>query len=45
MLVHRMGEVVDGEFQKYSVESGAYTREHFFGTDPRLLALVEHLTR
>ena len=44
VLVHRMGEVVDGEFQKYSVESGAYTREHFFGTDARLLALVEHLT-
>ncbi|MFV2063088.1 MAG: pyruvate dehydrogenase (acetyl-transferring), homodimeric type [Chloroflexota bacterium] len=44
VLVQRMGEVVDGAFQKYSVESGAYTREHFFGTDPRLLALVEHLS-
>jgi pyruvate dehydrogenase E1 component len=43
-LVQRMAEVVDGEFQKYSVESGAYTREHFFGKDPRLLALVEHLS-
>ena len=44
VLVHRMGEVLDGESQKYSVESGAYIREHFFGADPRLLALVEDLT-
>jgi len=43
-LVARMGEVVDGEYQKYSVESGAYIREHFFGADPRLLSMVEHLT-
>jgi pyruvate dehydrogenase E1 component len=40
VLVHRMGEVLDGESQKFSVESGAYTREHFFGVDERLLALV-----
>ncbi|HUQ76771.1 MAG TPA: pyruvate dehydrogenase (acetyl-transferring), homodimeric type, partial [Burkholderiales bacterium] len=39
-LVHRMGETLDGEFQKYSVESGGYIREHFFGGDPRLEALV-----
>ena len=44
VLVQRMGEVLDGEFQKYSVETGAYTREHFFGTDPRLVALVAHLS-
>ena len=44
LLVKRMGEIVDGEFQKYSVESGAYIRKHFFGTDPRLLKLVEHLS-
>jgi pyruvate dehydrogenase E1 component len=44
LLVQRMGEVVDGDYQKYTVESGAYIREHFFGTDPRLLALVEDLT-
>ncbi len=43
-LVHRMGEVLDGESQKYAVESGAYIREHFFGPDPRLLALVEGYT-
>jgi pyruvate dehydrogenase E1 component len=40
VLVHRMGEVLDGESQKFSVETGAYIRDHFFGTDPRLLELV-----
>ena len=44
ILVKRMGEVVDGEYQKYTVESGAYIREHFYGADPRLLELVEHLS-
>src|SRR4029077_1447481 len=44
LLVQRMGEVVDGEFQKYTVESGAYIRKHFFGKYPELLKLVEHLS-
>jgi pyruvate dehydrogenase E1 component len=44
LLVKRMGEVVDGEYQKYTVEDGAYIREHFFGADPRLLKMVEHLS-
>ncbi len=44
ILVDRMAETVDGEWQKYTVESGAYSREKFFGTDPRLLKLVEHLS-
>jgi pyruvate dehydrogenase E1 component len=43
-LVQRMNEVVDGEFQKYIVESGAYIREHFFGKYPETRALVEHLS-
>lgn len=43
-LVHRMGEVVDGQYQKYVVEDGAYIRKHFFGADPELAALVEHLS-
>jgi pyruvate dehydrogenase E1 component len=43
-LVQRMNEVVDGEFQKYTVESGAYIREHFFGKYPETRALVEHLS-
>jgi pyruvate dehydrogenase E1 component len=44
LLAKRMGEVVDGQYQKYAVESGAYFREHFFGTDPRLLDMVKHLS-
>ena len=43
-LVDRMNETVDGDWQKYVVESGAYIREHFFGTDPRLLKMVENLS-
>jgi pyruvate dehydrogenase E1 component len=44
LLVKRMGEIVDGQYQKYAVESGAYFREHFFGADPRLLDMVSHLS-
>jgi pyruvate dehydrogenase E1 component len=44
LLVRRMGEIVDGQYQKYAVESGAYVREHFWGTDPRLLDMVKHLS-
>jgi len=44
LLVKRMGETVDGLYQKYSVESGAYFRERFFGVDPRLLEMVKHLS-
>jgi pyruvate dehydrogenase E1 component len=42
LLVKRMGEVVDGEFQKYAVEPGSYIRTHFFGKYPELAKLVEH---
>ncbi len=44
LLVKRMGEIVDGQYQKYAVEDGAYMREHFFGVDPRLLEMVKHLS-
>ena len=44
VLVNRMNETLDGEWQKYSIESGAYIREKFFGTDPRLLEMVRHLS-
>lgn len=44
LLPARMAKVVDGQWQKYTVESGAYIRDHFFGTDPRLLKLVENLS-
>ncbi|MFV0442420.1 MAG: pyruvate dehydrogenase (acetyl-transferring), homodimeric type [Planctomycetaceae bacterium] len=43
-LVQRMGEIVDGQYQKYSVSDGAYIRDHFFGTDPELLEIVDHLS-
>src|ERR1700720_4000587 len=44
LLLRRMGEVGDRQYQKNSVESGAYFREHFFGVDPRLLEMVKHLS-
>jgi len=44
VLLNKMNSTVDGEFQKYSVESGAYIREHFFGPDSRLRQMVEHLS-
>ncbi len=43
-LIQRMEEAVDGDYQKYSVEPGSYTRKHFFGKYPELLELVNHLT-
>jgi pyruvate dehydrogenase E1 component len=44
LLVRRMEEVVDGQYQKYSVETGDYIRNDFFGKYPELLQLVEHLS-
>ncbi|HSH94294.1 MAG TPA: pyruvate dehydrogenase (acetyl-transferring), homodimeric type, partial [Roseimicrobium sp.] len=44
LLLKRMEEVVDGEYQKYIVEPGSYTRKHFFGKHPQLLELVNHLS-
>jgi pyruvate dehydrogenase E1 component len=44
LLIDRLHRVVDGEWQKFSVESGAYAREKFFGVDPRLRQLVDHLS-
>jgi pyruvate dehydrogenase E1 component len=44
LLARRMEEVVDGEFQKYSVAPGSYIRKHFFGKNPELLEMVNHLT-
>src|SRR5579864_2457194 len=44
LLVKRMGEIVDGQYQKYAVETGAQVREHFWGVDPRLLDMVKHLS-
>jgi pyruvate dehydrogenase E1 component len=39
-----MNRTVDGEYQRYKAESGAYVREHFFGPDPRLRQMVEHMS-
>ncbi len=44
ILARRMDEVVDGQYQKYVVEDGAFFRKDFFGTDPRLLEMVQHLS-
>ncbi len=44
VLVRRMDEVVDGEYQKYVVAGGEYIRQHFFGADPRLAAMVADLS-
>ena len=44
LLLKRMEEAVDGDYQKYSVEPGSYTRRHFFGKYPELLDLVNHVT-
>ncbi|WP_346742402.1 pyruvate dehydrogenase (acetyl-transferring), homodimeric type [Rhabdothermincola salaria] len=44
VLLAKMNATLDGEWQRYAVESGEYIREHFFGPDPRLRKLVEHLS-
>jgi len=44
LLLKRMEECVDGDYQKYIVEPGSYTRRHFFGKYPELLELVNHLS-
>ncbi len=44
LLVRRMSEVVDGEYQKYVVEDGGYIRQHFFGKYPGLQEMAAHLS-
>src|ERR1700726_3437632 len=44
VLLNKMNTTVDGEDRTYAAESGAYIREPFFGPDPRLRKLVEHLS-
>ncbi|MGH2358334.1 MAG: pyruvate dehydrogenase (acetyl-transferring), homodimeric type, partial [Candidatus Limnocylindria bacterium] len=43
VLVNKMNDTLDGDYQRLAVSDGAYVREHFFGPEPRLRALVEHL--
>jgi len=44
LLVQRMNEVVDGQYQKYVVMPGGYIREHFFGASPELAEMAAHLS-
>ena len=44
LLLKRMEECVDGDFQAYKAKGGAYLREHFFGKYPELLKLVADKT-
>ncbi len=44
VLVNQMNTTPDGQFQTYSVESGSYIRDNFFGNDPRLRKMVQHLS-
>jgi pyruvate dehydrogenase E1 component len=44
VLLNQLNSTVDGQFQRYSVENGAYIRDNFFGPDPRLRQLVAHLS-
>ena len=44
VLVDKMNRTVDGEYQRFKAESGAFVRENFFGPDPRLRKLVEGMT-
>ena len=44
VLVNRMNTTPDGQFQTYSTEKGGYIRDHFFGGDPRLRKMVEHMS-
>jgi pyruvate dehydrogenase E1 component len=44
VLVNKMNTTPDGDFQTFATQSGAYIREHFFGPDPRLRKMVEHLS-
>lgn len=44
LLQQRMEEAVDGDYQNYKANDGAYVREHFFGTRPELQEMVKDLT-
>ncbi|MFI9046305.1 pyruvate dehydrogenase (acetyl-transferring), homodimeric type [Streptomyces sp. NPDC053427] len=44
ILVNKLNTTPDGQFQTYATETGAYIRQHFFGDDHRLRAMVENMT-
>jgi len=44
LLLKRMEETLDGDYQAYKAKGGAYTREHFFGKYPELAAMVANMS-
>jgi pyruvate dehydrogenase E1 component len=44
ILLKRMEEAVDGDYQNYKANDGAYVRKHFFGKYPELLEMVANMT-
>jgi pyruvate dehydrogenase E1 component len=44
VLLRRMEEALDGDYQTYKSRDGAFVREHFFGTSPELRAMVADLS-
>jgi pyruvate dehydrogenase E1 component len=44
LLLKRMEECVDGEYQDFKSKNGAYVRQHFFGRYPELLDMVSHMS-
>jgi pyruvate dehydrogenase E1 component len=44
LLVERMEECVDGEYQTFKSKDGAYVRKHFFGKYPELLEMVANMS-
>ena len=43
-LIRRMNQSLDGDYQRYKARDGSFVREHFFGPEPELRALVDHMT-
>ncbi len=44
LLLQRMEEALDGDYQNYKAKGGAYVREHFFGKYPELLQMVSDMS-
>lgn len=44
VILRRLHETVDGEFQKYAATDGGFNREHFFNKYPELQAIVAHMS-
>ncbi|HKO67616.1 MAG TPA: pyruvate dehydrogenase (acetyl-transferring), homodimeric type [Burkholderiaceae bacterium] len=43
-LLRVMEDTVDGEYQNYKANDGAFVRKHFFGKDPKLLEMVSRMS-